>query len=78
MSQLPKATYSLCEVVADLAMNMQDAIDREVWAPPPDSRERVRLCIEWAVEFEAKHAGRVWDGEYLEEIDEFFRLKTQA
>lgn len=73
--QIDHKTYSLCEAVADLVMDMEDAIARNAWQPPPDSRERVALCIKWALEFEAQNADRVWDGEYLEEIHQFFLRK---
>lgn len=62
--------YSFGEAVADLARNF--AL-KEWW--PEDSREFTRLCVEWATEFEVLHHDRVWDGEYIEEIDAFFDKK---
>lgn len=67
MSALPEENYSLCEAVADLAHNFAFA---PLW--PGNSREFVRLCIEWAEIFEARNVDREWDGEYIEEIDAFF------
>jgi len=62
--------YNLCETVADLAMNFQT----KEWKPE-DSRRVIALIIEWAQEFTLKNEGRVWDGEYMEEIDAFFEVK---
>ena len=31
--------------------------------------------IEWAKEFNAKNKGRVWDGEWYDELEEFFNYK---
>jgi hypothetical protein len=67
---IPKALYDFGEAVADLTHNFSFAEFL-----PEDSREFTRLCVEWASEFEVKHAGRVWDGEYIEEIDAFFTAK---
>jgi hypothetical protein len=33
------------------------------------------FAIEWAEEFEHIHNGRIWDGEWLEEIEDFVRQK---
>lgn len=73
MSALPESVYSLCEVVADLALNFASA---EV--KPENSRELARLIIEWAEVFEARHKDRDWEGEYLEEIDAFFYEQYEA
>ena len=54
--------------MADLAQNFARAETL-----PGDSRETVRLCVEWAEAFEEKHKARVWDGEYLDEIDTWFQ-----
>lgn len=65
------ARYSFGEAVADLSANFER---QEL--KPDDSRETVRLVIEWAEEFERKHAGHQWgqDGgpEYMDAIDVFF------
>jgi hypothetical protein len=74
---MDKPTYSLCEVVADLMWNLATDLESGKVAPIPDSREVVRRVIEWAEEFEAKNAGREWDGEYVEEIDAFYAEKTK-
>lgn len=39
----------------------------------------IGLCPEvegWADEFEKLHEGREWDGEFYDEIDEFFKKKV--
>lgn len=61
------SSYSLCEAVADIAMNLALAPRH-----PEDSRETISLAIEWAEAFEAKNKDREWDGEYIEEIDAYF------
>ena len=71
-------TYSLCEAVADLVWNYVADIKDGKISGPADSRELVHSCIEWAAEFEAKNKGREWDGEYMEEIDEFYLQKINA
>lgn len=64
-------SYALCETVADLM-----AFFVEQPCIPNDSRETVRLTIEWAEEFESRNAGEEWkDKEYLEEIGRFFEDK---
>lgn len=73
-SALDPDTYRLCEAVAEMAVN---------WgvAPfvPADSRERTRLSIEWAREFEVKHAGTEWneDGapDYVITVDAWFETQ---
>lgn len=66
-----KERYDFAEAVADLsAMFTNPDFAPEV---PEDSRETVRLVIEWAEIFQARNADREWDGEYLEEIEAFFR-----
>jgi hypothetical protein len=67
-------SYALCETVADLM-----AFFVEEQTLPDDSRETVRLTIEWAEEFETRHAGEQWiDREYLEEIQHFFEEKYRG
>ncbi len=66
-SSAVEKTYSLCEAVADIAINF--AVQS---IHPDDSRELIRLVIEWAEIFEARNKGREWDGEYIQEIDSFF------
>ena len=66
--------YELCETVADLTSLLMIKPNL-----PNDSRESVRLVIEWAEEFEAKNAGEQWiDREYLEVIEQFFEEKYRA
>ncbi len=63
--------YELCETVADLTSLFMVQPNL-----PNDSRETVRLVIEWSEEFEARNAGEHWiDREYLEVIEEFFERK---
>lgn len=62
-----KETYALCEAVADLALAFSEKEKR-----PDDSREMIRLAIEWAEIFEARTRDREWEGDYLEAIDAFF------
>lgn len=66
-------TYSLCEAVADLAMMF--ATPRYAPHLPDDSRETIRLVIEWAHDFEALNKDREWDGEYMEEIEAYFHQR---
>jgi hypothetical protein len=61
------------ETVSDLTLQFAEAEFL-----PQDSRELPRLVIEWAEIFEARNAGREWDGEYLEEIETFFRAQYAA
>lgn len=66
--------YELCETVADITTLFMPKPNL-----PNDSRETVRLVIEWAEEFEAKYAGEQWiDREYLEVIEQFFEEKYCA
>lgn len=44
----------------------------------PDSRSHIDTVLVWAAEFEERHAGREWDGEYIEAIDDFFTEKLRA
>jgi hypothetical protein len=74
---MDKPTYAICEVVADLMWNLAIDLDRKKVGYIEDSREVIRLCIEWAEEFETRHAGREWDGEYMEEIETFYQEKTK-
>ena len=67
-------SYGLCETVSDLA-----SLFMSKPSFPNDSRESVRLVIEWAEEFENRNAGEAWaDREYLEEIEMFFDQKYRA
>lgn len=66
-------TYCLCECVYDITTVM-DEFKFEV----EDSRERARLAIIWAEEFDQRNADREWDGEYMEEIEEFAVSKINA
>jgi hypothetical protein len=66
--------YELCETVSDLTSLFMAQPNL-----PIDSRETVRLVIEWSEEFEARNAGEHWiDREYLEVIEEFFEEKYRA
>ncbi len=42
----------------------------------PDSRETFDTLLGWANEFNTKNVGRQWDGEYMEEVDDFFEAKV--
>lgn len=67
-------SYALCETVADLT-----AFFVEQPQLPSDSRETIRLTIEWAEEFEARAGGTDWsDREYLEEVRAFFEEKYRG
>ena len=66
--------YGLCETVSDLTSLLMTKPNL-----PNDSRESVRLVIEWAEAFETRNAGETWaDREYLEEIEVFFEEKYRA
>ncbi len=63
--------YDLCEAVSDLTalFMFQPQI-------PANSRDVVRLSVDWAGEFEARHRSVDWaEIEYLEAIDRFFDQK---
>lgn len=70
-----KDLYGFGEAVFDLALNWGHAYALQTKAVPEDSREMARLVIEWAEEFETRNEDREWNGEYMEEIDQFFELK---
>jgi hypothetical protein len=74
---MDKKTYSLCEVLADLAFNAGHDHGKGVWTPRPDSRELMRQLIEWAEEFERENADREWDGEYMGAVEDFYRKKIE-
>lgn len=40
-----------------------------------DSRGHQDVLIGWANEFNFKNAGREWDGEYMDEIEDFYNVK---
>ena len=67
-----KNTYRLCEAVADIVHNFSQP--EFAGQMPEDSREFVRICIEWAAEFEALHADGI-EEDYIGKIDDFFLLK---
>ena len=58
--------YSICEAVADIAY-----IAGQHGYYGGNSRTDVDDIIKWAIEFDDKNSGRVWDGEYMEEIEAF-------
>ena len=67
-------SYALCETVSDLTLLFlrQDQL-------PADSRESVRLIIEWSESFETQYADEEWiDRDYLEIIEGFFDEKYQG
>lgn len=67
-------SYALCEAVADLM-----ALFVEQPNLPNDSRETIRLTIEWAEQFEVRYAGEQWiDREYLQEVETFFQEKYRG
>jgi hypothetical protein len=71
--------YSLSEAVADLTWNLTSDMEAGKVGHIPDSREVIRLCIEWANEFEAANAGEQWiDREYMEAIDAFYSDKIKS
>jgi len=73
-AEMNNISYALCETVADLM-----AFFVEQPNLPNDSRETIRLTIEWAEEFEAHNAGEAWaNREYLEDIQAFFEEKYRA
>ena len=74
---MDRPTYSLCEVVADLSWFLHRDLEAERVGHIEDSREVVRLVLEWAEEVETIHADREWDGEYFEAIDDFYAEKTK-
>jgi hypothetical protein len=34
------------------------------------------LCSEWTDEFEEKYRDQEWDGEYMDELEKFYKSKT--
>lgn len=77
----PNVNYRMNETIADLAWMLGSYLvansDERL---PEDSREKVRMVVAWAAEFEAKNALRDWDAQdadYLAEIENFFRKKIE-
>lgn len=66
--------FALCEAVSDLT-----AFFMTMPQLPADSREVVRLCVDWAAEFETQNEASDWiDGDYLEVIGAYFEQKYRA
>ncbi len=40
--------------------------------------ERLNVLIDWANQFEIKNLGRVWDGEWMDELDQFIQQTLMA
>jgi hypothetical protein len=75
-TELPKETYQLCEVVADIAF-----IAGAKQYHTGDSREDVQNFINWAQEFELAHKETKWgegDNDYIEAIQTFTESKMQG
>lgn len=65
------------ETLHDLTVNLiadltSGVIDQALM---PDSRSRFSTLITWANEFNKIHAGKEWDGEYFEAVDDFYATK---
>lgn len=71
-----RRAYEINEAVSDLTAMFHNP----TFAPfvPNNSRELVRLVIEWATLFESRNRDREWNGEYLEEIERFFIEQYKA
>ena len=68
------ASYVLCEAVSDLTSLFMSEPQL-----PVNSRDTCALVIDWAEEFDRKHAETDWaEVEYLELIDRFFAEKYRA
>lgn len=67
---MDKDTYRLCETVFDVT-----GVMLSLGFYSGDSRRDAQLAVEWSEEFETKNKDREWDGEYLEEIEEFTKQK---
>lgn len=66
--------YAICEAVSDLT-----ALFMTQPQLPANSRDVVQLSVDWAAEFEARHAATDWaEAEYLETIEAFFASKYRA
>jgi hypothetical protein len=67
-------SYGLCEAVSDLtSLFMTQA------KLPANSRDTCSFIIDWAEEFDRRHAETDWaEVEYLETIDAFFSEKYRA
>lgn len=73
MNQLPRATFRLCEVVADIAY-----IAGALKFYSGDSREDIERMITWAVEFEAQFTKEREDaGEYMGDVELFAYTKLR-
>ncbi|MGE5433047.1 MAG: hypothetical protein ACM3QX_18360 [Syntrophomonadaceae bacterium] len=74
--ELPAKTYSLCEAVADLALNAGEFKLHEMIH---DSRQLISDIIQWARDFEEAHKKTNWgiDADYIEEIDKYFAGKAE-
>ena len=68
------ANYGLCEAVSDLT-----SLFMEQTQLPANSRDACALVIDWAEEFDRKHANTDWaEIEYLDTIEAFFTAKYRA
>ena len=77
----PNVNYRMNETIADLAWMLGSYLAANSGEQlPEDSREKVRMVVAWAAEFEAKNALRDWDAQdadYLAEIENFFQEKIE-
>lgn len=77
----PNVNYRMHETIADLAWMLGSYLVANSGEQlPEDSREKVRMVVAWAAEFEAKNALRDWDAQdadYLAEIENFFQEKIE-
>ena len=66
------------ETLFDLTANLTADLTSGVitYEKMPDSRSRFSRLIAWANEFNRIHAGREWDGDYFEAVDDFYAAKT--
>ena len=71
---MTNATYGLCEAVSDLTTLFMAQPQL-----PANSRDTCALVVDWAEEFDRKHAETDWaEVEYLDTIDRFFADKYRA
>ena len=77
----PNVNYRMHETIADLGWLLGSYLTANSGEQlPEDSREKVRMVVAWAAEFEAKNALRDWDAQdadYLAEIENFFQEKIE-
>jgi hypothetical protein len=67
--------FELTSLIAINANQKPTGVVKSV-AESQGSVELCTLAIEWTNEFEKLNKGREWDGEFFDEVEDFFRTKN--